>query len=862
MKLVVKHCPTWGAMVTHTICVDSNDDVDNLQEIIARKFNIPKNKQILKFKRDGITFKLTKGWGLAHFGLEDKSQISLDVLHPETQVKGAEKKYRGIQMKGEYYSKLGLFERKQENDEEEDYYGDDYEERVVRHSNISKRSLAYTSESPYTNDCFLDDETNSRGSGSLSAQKICRKKMIKEKALALIKETKAGNQRGLAEILNDDTCHSIDMEESLEDHKEMKSLEAKDIINEKGDQGWNAFHWSVYHGDEKICSQFIEAGADVSLKTCDGWSTLMLATYKNNFDVVKILLNTGRINVNEVTCKGTALHIAAKNGKLCIVSYLISHGADCSIKIENEGLACEMTTNEKIKELIENTRLKAYAETQEEGTPFKIPIVKGWMYSRTEILFQMCPRYFVLNPEEGTFARYRRKEDFPNRPREIIPLKEIEAVQRKRPGTWANKSLHYIELQYQKKYLIACNTEEAANQWLYYIMQGSVYSTYLDEKFKKELCLSGERSAFMKSCLSISLQKELEVLDEKQELAKCETLSCSRTRAETIHSLSELTPPIIEASDLDLDHKPQEPEISLDSFDILKELGSGSFGKVCMVQKKDTKKIYALKAIKISQLNDENQLQYAQTESDILKKTHHPFIVNLHYSFQTQEYYYLVMDYCSGGDLAFDLTRRERICEAEARFYIAELVLAIEYLHSLNIIYRDLKPENILLDADGHIKLADFGLAKEGICDNDVAKSFCGSPAYLPPEILMNAGVSKSGDVYGIGAILFEMLTGKPPYYSEQIPILYNNIKRATLHFPRGISPDAKDLIQKLLERNPNQRLGARDKNEIKNHIFFKNIDWKMLADKMVVPPRAKVLCRNNQISTPLDIKRLGEKRE
>lgn len=852
MKLVVKHCSAWGGIVTHTICVDSNDDVDNLQEIIARKFNIPKNKQILKFKRDGITFKLTRGWGLAHFGLEDKSQISLDILHPDNQVKGAEKKYRGIQMKGEYYSKLGLFERKQENEEEEDYEND-YEERLVRHSNISRHSLAYTSESPYTNDCFLDDETNSRGSGSLSAQKVCRKKVIKEKALALIKETKAGNQKALAEVLND----SIDMEESLEDHKEMKTLEAKDIINEKGDQGWNAFHWSVYHGDEKMCNQYIEAGADINIKTCDGWTALQLATYKNNYEVVKLLLNTGRINVNEVTCKGTALHIAAKNGKVCIVSFLIAHGADCSIKIENEGTACEVTNNDKIKEMVENARLKAYAETQEEGTPFKIPIVKGWMYSRTEYFLQMCPRYFVLNPEEGTFARYKKKEDFPNRPREIIPLKEIEVVLRKRPGTFANKSLHYIELQYQKKYIMACNTEEAANQWLYYIMQGSVYSTYLDEKFKKELSLSGEKSAFMKSCIAINLQKEVELVDEKQEIAKCETLSCSRTRAETIHSLSELPPAMIGGciksfSEANESYdKTEEEVVNLDSFEIIKEVGSGSFGKVFMVQKKDTKKIYALKAIKTCQLNDENQLQYALTESEILKKTHHAYIVNLHYAFQTEEYYYLVMDYCSGGDMACYFSRRERLSEEEARFYIAELVQAIEYLHSLNIIYRDLKPENILLDADGHIKLADFGLAKEGICDNDVAKSFCGSPAYLPPEILMNAGVSKAGDVYGIGAILFEMLTGKPPYYSEQIPILYNNIKRAALQFPRGISAEAKDLIQKLLERNPSQRLGARDKNEIKNHAFFKNVNWKMVTDKMMVPPRGKGLCRNNQ-ATPV----------
>ena len=203
----------------------------------------------------------------------------------------------------------------------------------------------------------------------------------------------------------------------------------------------------------------------------------------------------------------------------------------------------------------------------------------------------MCPRYFVLNPEEGTFARYKKKEDFPNRPREIIPLKEIEAVLRKRPGTLANKSLHYIELQYQKKYVMACNTEEAANQWLYYIMQGSVYSTYLDEKFKKELSLSGERSAFMKSCISINLQKEVELPDEKQEFVKCETLSSSRTRAETLHSLSELPPPLVGecvrnfSENIQLEHDKIEETVNLDSFEIIKEVGSGSFGKVFMVNK-------------------------------------------------------------------------------------------------------------------------------------------------------------------------------------------------------------------------------------------------------------------------------------
>lgn len=133
----------------------------------------------------------------------------------------------------------------------------------------------------------------------------------------------------------------------------------------------------------------------------------------------------------------------------------------------------------------------------------------------------------------------------------------------------------------------------------------------------------------------------------------------------------------------------------------------------------------------------------------------------------------MILDYCPGGDLAFHLNKRQIFDEREAQFFIAEVVLAIEYIHSLNIIYRDMKPENILVDKDGHMKLADFGLAKEGILDNKYAKSFCGSPAYLAPEMLTNKGVGKASDIYQIGTVLYELLVGFPPHYTENIKKLY-----------------------------------------------------------------------------------------
>ena len=160
-----------------------------------------------------------------------------------------------------------------------------------------------------------------------------------------------------------------------------------------------------------------------------------------------------------------------------------------------------------------------------------------------------------------------------------------------------------------------------------------------------------------------------------------------------------------------------------------------------------------------------------------------------------------MVDYCPRGDLSSELLKISQFGEDVARFYIAELVLAIEYLHKKNIIYRDLKPENILIDVYGHMKLADFGLSKDGIGDHDRTKSFCGSPAYLSPEVLMcknknSKGYGKEADLYGIGAVLYEFIVGAPPYFSPEIPELFKKIKEGKLEFPKGVSPEAKDLIK------------------------------------------------------------------
>jgi serine/threonine protein kinase len=284
----------------------------------------------------------------------------------------------------------------------------------------------------------------------------------------------------------------------------------------------------------------------------------------------------------------------------------------------------------------------------------------------------------------------------------------------------------------------------------------------------------------------------------------------------------------------------KKEKVSLDGFIMIKVIGKGSFGKVLLVKKKDTGNIYAMKVLRKENIIKRNQVEHTRTERHVLGYVRHPFIVGLNYAFQTEEKLYFVLDYCAGGELFFHLGKVQRFPEPRARFYAAEITLAIEYVHDLGIIYRDLKPENVLLDSNGHIRLTDFGLSKEGIQDDfSGANSFCGTPEYLAPEILNRSGHGRAVDWWSLGALLYEMLTGLPPFYCRDRDKLFEKIRKGDLTFPKYLSADAKDLLAKLLERDPTRRLGTgeADAGEIKNHPFFKEIQWDALALGQVAPP-------------------------
>jgi len=277
-------------------------------------------------------------------------------------------------------------------------------------------------------------------------------------------------------------------------------------------------------------------------------------------------------------------------------------------------------------------------------------------------------------------------------------------------------------------------------------------------------------------------------------------------------------------------------KVSVEDFDLINLVGKGSFGKVMQVRKKSTGKIYAMKVLDKKHILEHNEVEHTLAEKNILQRIVHPFLVNLNWSFQTSDKLYFILDFVNGGELFFHLQKEKKFSEERVRFYAAEILLALEHLHENGIIYRDLKPENILLTRDGHICLTDFGLCKEGInSEDDRTITFCGTPEYLAPEVLKGKGYGKAVDWWSYGSLVYEMLTGLPPFYSQDVQEMYRKIMTEKLKFPPTVGSDARDLLERLLRRDIDLRL--KDPEKMKLHPFFKDLDWQALYNKRIKPP-------------------------
>ncbi|CAM2111431.1 unnamed protein product [Caretta caretta] len=451
-----------------------------------------------------------------------------------------------------------------------------------------------------------------------------------------------------------------------------------------------------------------------------------------------------------------------------------------------------------------------------------VTIVKeGWVQKRGEYIKNWRPRYFLLKTD-GSFIGYKEKPQDVDLP---YPLNNFSV---------AKCQLMKTERPKPNTFIIRCL------QW----------TTVIERTFHVDTPEEREEWTEAIQAVADRLQRQEE-----------ERMNCSPTSQ--IDNIGE------EEMDASTTHHKRK---TMNDFDYLKLLGKGTFGKVILVREKASGKYYAMKILKKEVIIAKDEVAHTLTESRVLKNTRHPFLTSLKYSFQTKDRLCFVMEYVNGGEcficsdiaeplrfqnvlrsftakllgqsedgkfLFFHLSRERVFSEDRTRFYGAEIVSALDYLHSGKIVYRDLKLENLMLDKDGHIKITDFGLCKEGITDAATMKTFCGTPEYLAPEVLEDNDYGRAVDWWGLGVVMYEMMCGRLPFYNQDHEKLFELILMEDIKFPRTLSSDAKSLLSGLLIKDPNKRLGGGpdDAKEIMRHSFFVGVNWQDVYDKKLVPP-------------------------
>ncbi|CAI2370471.1 unnamed protein product [Moneuplotes crassus] len=288
------------------------------------------------------------------------------------------------------------------------------------------------------------------------------------------------------------------------------------------------------------------------------------------------------------------------------------------------------------------------------------------------------------------------------------------------------------------------------------------------------------------------------------------------------------------------DSSKQSVAVTLKSFTVVKIIGEGAYGKVYLVKKIDTGILYAMKVIRKSGISSRKDKEQVLTEKDITQQIDSPFIVKLHFSFQSETKFFLILDFMDAGDLCYHIVHKRRIKEPLTTKISAQILLGLKCLHENNILYRDLKPMNILLDQDYRVKLTDFGLSKKDRQEDapESRHSICGTLQYIAPEVALGKDYHFAIDWWSFGVILYEMISGKLPFDSNERKIIVQKIISSKIKFGRRFTPQAQDLISKLLNTDPDERLGTKGAEEVMEHAFFKDINWEELATSNPVSKR------------------------
>ena len=673
----------------------------------------------------------------------------------------------------------------------------------------------------------------------------------------------------------------------------LKEFNRKLNINVTNTEGWSPLLLAVYKQNIKCVELLMEnEGLDVNYIGPMG-TALHIACKKNNRYIVSLLLSKSDITIKDKNNKIAIEYTRDKNIIKLISKIVIKkmnsleQDSDSYKNLNNffneykHLLICKKISSKENNEpninILNNNKLnnknKKYSFlTKLNNIPQKPPFLFGEI-EKIEGFFKKIKKIYIeINPIKGFLRLFKKFEDYPKKPYKIINLIEIEQCFIDNELLSDNNDCYFIinykqnsniENEFVNNYLKFNNNNNSKIISEKYLVHSSEICKYfvivinkiikfhkywnsIIKKYKeqkKEIMQYLNEEEFYTIKYSLNENNFILLNNKGKEIKLNQNIfEESNSVNDNIKNkmLNKKEKEIIKNNNnkkYKNNEKDENNKINFNSFEILDQIGSGSFGKVFKVKLRNTNQIFAMKVLNKAFLLKKKLLRYAISECKILKESNCPFILKLHYSFQTHDNLYMILDYCPIGDLSYQI-ELNLLEEEEAKFYIAELILAIEYLHQHDIIYRDLKPENILIGSDGHIKLADFGLAKENVTSDNPNKTFCGSPQYLSPEMLSKEGTTKASDIYGIGAILYELISGRPPFFAEDQDLMYKKIVENKLIFPEFFSEELKDLLKKMLDKDPKKRIGIHnDKNDLKSHEFFKEINWEDLALKKINPP-------------------------
>ena len=820
--------------------------VSQLKERISNKFHIDKSEQILTMKYDSkklIT--LSDPFPLFYFYIHKNSEIFLEHYKKIDKTKEICDKLKNTKnARLKFINKLEIFSNNNSK-------------------NSSKNSLPIIeeSENEYTN-----IDTINKNIISQAINFIIKNKLSSFKEFIYMNE-----------FLQEDI--------SILTNKETK---------------WNALHYSCYYGNEEITEfllTFYNPKSEIlNGKTIDGWTPLHFSCFRGFTNIVKILLYLKEININiKHPIYGTALHIACLKNETQIVSMLISSKANLFEKNKNNKEAIELTKDENIKKIIKKamicaplnydgyfhlnnaTDLTLYVDNF--FTPPMPPITIGFLEKRGQFLPIYKNIFLEVNPVLGYIKKYKNASDYPENYYELINLNDIKCCNREFINS---KGLYYFSIIYSNTIIFRVKNEITCQKWIKIINECAIFCKYWnkistlndkvkdylknlknfveiididtgntlnyeEEKKKKEMELKEKER---EKALKILRESGPEIFDKKaplkivvrKERVKIKITDNNKINYEKKNYTKENN--IITAKLVDNE---KNNDINKNSFDIIEIIFSGIYGKSYKVKLKnsnDNNKFYVMKEINKNYLERKKILTHVINEINLIKRIDHPFILKFHYIFQSPENLYTIEDFCPGDSLKFHININI-FEEEEAKFYISELILAIEYLHKKNITYINLKPENILINSNNQIQLIGYGLFNNNIYQNqtynndETLKFFYGlNYDYFSPEILERIGEGKEADIYGIGSVLYEMVCGTFPFYSNETSTLYNNIGNSKLILYEYFSDELKNLLWKLLCKEPKKRIGVNDMNEIKKHKFFKGIDWnKLIKDNKNISP-------------------------